>query len=61
MLNAGIQPHVTLFHGDLPPSLEDEYGGWLDKKILYSFLDMVSIRIERYGVRYKCEVTSTNL
>jgi len=31
----GIQAHVTLHHWDLPQSLEDEYEGWVSKKIVY--------------------------
>ncbi|XLT48296.1 hypothetical protein HN873_040900, partial [Arachis hypogaea] len=29
----GIQPHVTLHNFDLPQVLEDEYGGWVSRKI----------------------------
>jgi beta-glucosidase len=35
---AGIQLHVTLHHSDLPQALEDEYGGWIDQKIVYGFV-----------------------
>ncbi|MCL7034701.1 hypothetical protein MKW94_003017 [Papaver nudicaule] len=30
----GIQAHVTLLHSDLPQALEDEYEGWLSRKIV---------------------------
>jgi len=30
---AGIKPLATIYHWDLPQCLEDEYGGWLDRKV----------------------------
>lgn len=32
--HAGIQPFVTLFHFDVPQTLEDEYGGFLSTNIV---------------------------
>ena len=36
---AGIKPLATIYHWDLPQCLEDEYGGWLDRKVPTSELD----------------------
>lgn len=30
---AGIKPYATIYHWDLPQCLEDEYGGWLSRKV----------------------------
>ncbi|RVX20604.1 Beta-glucosidase 3 [Vitis vinifera] len=35
LISHGFQPHVTLFHSDLPQALEDEYEGWISRRIVY--------------------------
>ncbi|KAM1394717.1 hypothetical protein PS2_030283 [Malus domestica] len=35
LLRNGLKPFVTLFHGDVPQALEDEYGGFLSPRIVY--------------------------
>jgi beta-glucosidase len=51
-LQYGITPWVTLYHWDLPQSLEDR-GGWINRDILGWFTDYVDLCIRRFGDRVK--------
>ncbi|KAK9139343.1 hypothetical protein Scep_009024 [Stephania cephalantha] len=51
LIKHGIQPHVTLFHYDLPQVLEDEYGGWLDRKIVRDFTAYADVCFREFGDR----------
>ncbi|KAL5701274.1 hypothetical protein ACHQM5_026627 [Ranunculus cassubicifolius] len=51
LINHGIQPHVTLFHYDLPQVLEDEYGGWLSRKVVIDFEAYADVCFREFGDR----------
>lgn len=42
LLEAGIQPNVTLFHWDLPAALDDR-GGWLNRDVSWWFADYAQV------------------
>jgi len=37
LISKGIEPFITLYHWDLPQSLQDAYGGWEDEQIIEDF------------------------
>ncbi|CAN7095724.1 unnamed protein product [Brassica rapa subsp. narinosa] len=47
--NHGVEPHVTLYHYDLPQVLEDEYGGWIDRKIIEDFTAFADVCFREFG------------
>ncbi|CAN6883154.1 unnamed protein product [Brassica oleracea] len=49
--HAGIQPHVTLHHFDLPQVLEDEYGGWLSRESVRDFTAYADTCFKEFGDR----------
>ncbi len=49
LLEAGIEPNVTLYHWDLPAHL----GSWQDPAVVGPFLDFAALAFERYGDRVK--------
>lgn len=57
MLAKGLTPWVTLFHWDLPQSLEDEFGGWRDRRVVDAFATYADTVVKAYGDRVKNWIT----
>ena len=51
LLEAGIQPHATLYHWDLPAALQDEMLGWQSRQIVPLFADYAAEVARRLGDR----------
>lgn len=51
LLAAGIEPHVTLYHWDLPQALMDEYGGWLSEAVVPDFARYAAVMFRALGGR----------
>jgi beta-glucosidase len=52
----GIKPFATLYHWDLPQSLEDQ-GGWLNRDTAHAFADYAEIVAQRLGDRVASWIT----
>ncbi|CAN1263546.1 Beta-glucosidase 24 [Linum perenne] len=57
LLANGIKPMITLFHWDIPQSLEDEYGGFLSSKVVKDFGDYANVCFNYFGDRVKYWIT----
>jgi beta-glucosidase len=51
LLEAGITPFATLFHWDLPQTLQDKYGGWKSKVVPELFAEYCGVMAEKLGDR----------
>jgi len=47
----GITPHATLYHWDLPQSLQDRYAGWQSREVAKDFADYATAVVSRLGDR----------
>jgi beta-glucosidase len=56
LIEADIEPMVTLYHWDLPQNLEDQ-GGWANRKIVNSFEKYSVACVEAFGDRVKNWIT----
>ncbi|KAF3336125.1 beta-glucosidase 31-like protein [Carex littledalei] len=57
LLSYGIQPHVTLYHFDLPLALQEEYNGLLSPKFIDDFTAYADVCFKAFGDRVKNWVT----
>jgi len=56
LLGAGIEPYITLYHWDLPQSLQDE-GGWLARATAEAFVEYADTLSNHLGDRVKNWIT----
>jgi beta-glucosidase len=49
----GLEPFATLYHWDLPQTLQDKYGGWRSKDTSKAFADYAGYIAEQLGERVK--------
>ena len=53
LLANGIEPYATLYHWDLPQSLQDRFGGWLSPKTCAAFATYAGHVADRLSDRVK--------
>jgi beta-glucosidase len=56
LLEAGIQPYVTLYHWDLPQTLQDR-GGWANRETVAAFAGYADVVARRLGDRVQHWIT----
>ncbi|HBA62326.1 MAG TPA: 6-phospho-beta-glucosidase [Lachnospiraceae bacterium] len=57
LLDAGIQPIVTLSHYEMPYALVTEYGGWLDRRCIGCFVKYCETVFSRYKGKVRMWMT----
>ncbi|KAF5447873.1 hypothetical protein F2P56_033390, partial [Juglans regia] len=57
LIAQGLTPFATIFHWDIPQTLEEEYGGFLSEKVVPDFQDFAEVCYKEFGDRVKHWIT----
>lgn len=57
LLEAGIEPWMTLYHWDMPQALEDDFGGWESRETCRHFGEYAAVLSRRFSDRIKHYMT----
>lgn len=57
LLEKGIEPFVTLYHFECPQALVDEFGGWLDRRMIDAFARYAEVCFRHFKGRVKLWAT----
>jgi 6-phospho-beta-glucosidase len=53
LIENGIEPMITLYHWDLPLSLQKKYKGWESRQVIPDFLNFAEVCFESFANRVK--------
>lgn len=56
LLEAGVEPYVTIYHWDLPQALQDK-GGWTSRATIDAFVRYAEVLFKEYGGKVKKWIT----
>lgn len=57
LIKNNIEPILTIYHWDLPNTLQEEYQGWEDRRIVDDFVNYCEILYKEFGHKVKYWVT----
>ncbi|XP_006029303.1 beta-klotho [Alligator sinensis] len=60
LVHKNIKPIVTLYHWDLPLTLQEKYGGWKNESLIEIFSDYATFCFQTFGDRVKHWITIHN-
>ncbi|CAJ0934882.1 unnamed protein product, partial [Ranitomeya imitator] len=60
LLQNNITPVVTLYHWDLPQTLQEKFSGWQNITMITYFNDYANLCFEKFGDRVKYWITFSN-
>jgi 6-phospho-beta-glucosidase len=63
LVNAGIEPVITISHFEIPAGIVEKYGGWENREVISLYLHFAEIIMKRYAeyVRYWLTFNEINL